>query len=164
MKRFISLFISLLITVTLAGCHSSASDTVSFYYCQDPQQHQYFDSDSIIQAEHRDLMGHQGDIKYMVGLYLAGPIDEGMAVPFTKSTKLLSAQLSDRKVLIELSDHTRSLTDSEFSLSCAALAMTCMDFIDCTNVTIISANRSITMNADSILLSDALPTQETNGG
>ena len=164
MKRLISVLLCCLMVSTLLGCHSADPGTVSFYYCRDPEQYQYFESDSVIQAESRDLVGHLGDLKYMVGLYLTGPIEEGMAVPFSKSTKLLSVQQEGLHVFVELSDHTRALTDSEFSLACAALAMTCMDFTGCKEVTISSGSRSITLNADTIVLSDNLPQLETTGG
>ena len=164
MKRLISALLSCLMVLSLLGCHSADTGTVSFYYCRDPEQYQYFESDSVIQSESRDLVGHLGDLKYMVGLYLAGPIGEGMAIPFSKSTKLLSVQQDDHIILIELSDHANVLTDSEFSLNCAALAMTSMEFTDCEKVTISSGNRSITLSADNIILSDDLPQQESTGG
>ena len=164
MKRLFFILLCSLMVLSLMGCGSADTGTVSFYYCRDPEQYQYFESDSVIQAERRDLIGHQGDLKYMVGLYLAGPMEEGMAIPFSKSTKLLSVQQNCQSILIELSDHTNILTDSEFSLACAALAMTCMDFTDCEDVTISSGNRSITLQADDIILSDNLPQQETTGG
>ena len=164
MKRIISTLFCCLIVSVLLGCHSADSGSVSFYYCRDPEQYQYFESDSVIQAESRDLVGHLGDLKYMVGLYLTGPIEEGMAIPFSKSTKLLSVEQDGEHVFVELSDHTRALTDSEFSLACAALAMTCMDFTDCEEVTISSGSRSITLNTGTIVLSDNIPQQETTGG
>ena len=164
MKRLFFILLCSLMVLSLMGCGSADTGTVSFYYCRDPEQYQYFESDSVIQAERRDLIGHQGDLKYMVGLYLAGPMEEGMAIPFSKSTKLLSVQQNGQSILIELSDHTNILTDSEFSLACAALAMTCMDFTDCEDVTISSGSRSITLQADDIILSDNLPQQETTGG
>lgn len=148
----------------LNGCGSGEQNTVSFYYCRDPAQYQYFEKDGVIQSEQRDLLGHRDDLRYMVGLYLAGPMNEGLVIPFSKSTKLLSVRKEDSSILIELSDHSKVLTDSEFTLACAALTMTCMEFTECSNVTIASGGRSITMNADSIILSDILPQQETTGG
>lgn len=164
MKKIFSVLLCCFMILALVGCHSSDTGAVSFYYCREPDQYQYFESGSVIQVEYRDLIGHQGDLKYMVGLYLAGSMEEGMAIPFSKSTKLLSVQQTGHSILIELSDHTTVLTDSEFSLACAALAMTCMDFMDCEDVTISSGNRSITLQADNMILSDNLPQQETNGG
>jgi len=164
MKQLAAALLCCLMALSLLGCRSADTGTVSFYYYRDPEQYQYFESDSVIHAESRDLVGHLGDLKYMVGLYLAGSMEEGMAIPFSRSTKLLSVQQTEGSILIELSDHTKILTDSEFSLACAALAMTCMDFTDCKNVTISSGNRSITLQADDIILSDNLPQQETTGG
>ena len=164
MKQIAIRLICCLMTLMLLGCQSAETGTVSFYYCRDPEQYQYFESDSVIHAELRDLLGHAGDLKYMVGLYLAGPMEEGMAVPFSKSTKLLSVQQDNGSILIELSDHTKVLTDSEFSLACAALAMTCMDFTDCDAVSISSGTRSITLTAENIVLYDDLPHQDTTGG
>jgi len=164
MKRILCFLLSVLVIFSLSGCHSSERSGVSFYYCRDPELYQYFDPEAVIQSETRDLVGHMGDLKYMVGLYLAGPLEEGMAIPFSKSTKLLSVQKDGDSILIELSDHTKALTDSEFSLACAALTMTCMDFTTCSEVTILSGERSITMNAGNIVLSDSLPQQETTGG
>lgn len=164
MKRSLALVLCAVLIILMSGCQSDERSGVTFYYCRDPQSYQYFTADGVIQAEIRDLVGHTGDLKYMVGLYLAGSLEEGMAIPFNKSTKLLSVQEDDTSVLIELSDHTKVLTDSEFSLACAALSLTCMDFTGCSDITIISGDRSITMNADSIILSDILPQQETTGG
>lgn len=164
MKQCFSILLCIILIFSLIGCTSQDSSSVTFYYCRDPEQYQYFESDSVISAEHRDLIGHTGDLKYMVGLYLAGPLGEGMTVPFSKSTKLLSVEQHGDTVQIELSDHTMVLTDSEFSLACAALSMTCMEFINCREVTISSGNRSITMHTDSIILSDTLPEEETTGG
>ena len=164
MNRIRAIVLCCLLALSLLGCHSADTGTVSFYYCRDPEQYQYFEANSVIQPERRELIGHMDDLNYMVGLYLAGPMEEGMAVPFSKSTKLLSVEQTENSILVVLSDHTKALTDSEYSLACAALAMTCMDFTDAEKVTISSGSRSITLTAEDIVLSDLLPQQETTGG
>ncbi|MGM9590213.1 MAG: GerMN domain-containing protein [Faecousia sp.] len=118
----------------------------------------------MIHSEERDLTGHRDDLRYMVGLYLAGPLEEGLSIPFTKTTRLLSAEKTDGIITIELSDHTYTMTDSEFSLACACLTLTCMSFTECESVTVISGPRSVTMDKNNILLYDSLPQQETTGG
>ena len=164
MKRLICWLLTVIIAFSLSGCDSGEQNAVSFYYCRNTVQYQYFEEDAVICAEQRDLQGHRDDLRYMVGLYLAGPMPEGLITPFSKSTKLLSVQKEEDQILIELSDHSKILKDSEFTLACAALTMTCMDFTPCSNVSISSGGRSVTMNADSIILSDILPQQETIGG
>lgn len=163
MKRILFPII-LILLIFLSACQTADLDEVTFYYCRDPQQYQYFQDDSVICAESRDIMGHRTDLQYMAGLYLAGPMEEGLIPPFNKSTRLLSIRQEDSSLLVELSDHAEILTDSEFSLSCACFAMTCMDFVQCDDVTITSGERSITMNRENIVLLDSLPQQETNGG
>ena len=110
MKRILLMFL-LLITLMLSGCSAEDPNTVQFYYCRDPHQYQYFESDAVIRAESRDLLGHRNDLKYMLGLYLAGPLEEGLVIPCSKSTRLLSVTNDGGKILIELSDHNTSLTD-----------------------------------------------------
>ena len=164
MKRHICLLLLFTIIFSLFACDSGEQNSVSFYYCRDAAQYQYFEDNAVVCAEQRDLQGHRDDLRYMVGLYLAGPMTEGLITPFSKSTKLLSVQKEEDQILIELSDHSKILTDSEFTLACAALTMTCMDFTECRKVSISSGGRSVTMNADSIILSDILPQQEITGG
>jgi len=164
MRKILSFLLCTLFCCCLMGCTTADSNSVSFYYSRDPEQYQYFEEDSVIHSELRDLTGHRNDLRYMVGLYLAGPLEEGLITPFTKSTRLISVEKEDNEVFIELSDHANVLTDAEYSLSCAALTLTCMNFTHCDAVTIVSGERSVTMTADSILLFDTLPQQETTGG
>ncbi len=154
----------LLLCLFLPGCQRADENSVSFYYSRDPQQYQYFEENAVIDREYRDLTGHRKDLRYMTGLYLAGPMEEGLIPPFSKSTRLLSVQQDGGAITIELSDHTSIMTDSEFSLACACLTLTCLDFTECEEVTVVSGERSVTMTADSILLSDTLLQQETTGG
>ena len=164
MKQLISLLLSAALLLCLAGCQSSDSNSAQFYYCCNPENRSYFEENSMIQAESRDLTGHRTDLHYMLGLYLAGPKDEDLVVPFSRQTKLLSVRQENETIVVELSDHTMSLSDSEFSLSCACLTMTCMDFVQCQSVTIRSGDRSATMTRDNIILKDTLPQQESTGG
>ena len=164
MKQCLCIFLAGLMLLSMTGCHSPEPGGVTFYYCRESDNYQFFKEDGVIHGETRDIMGHRNDLRYMVSLYLAGPMEEGLSTPFTKATRLVSAEIADRQILIELSGHNKILSDSEFSLGCACLALTCMEFMDCDSVTILSGERSVTMHADSILMYDTLPQQETTGG
>lgn len=164
MRRMIACFLSFFLCSSLLGCQSQNGNSIVFYYSRDPSFYQYFEEDGVIHSEERDLTGHRDDLRYMVGLYLAGPLEEGLSIPFTKTTRLLSAEKTDGIITIELSDHTYTMTDSEFSLACACLTLTCMSFTECESVTVISGPRSVTMDKNNILLYDSLPQQETTGG
>lgn len=154
----------LLLMIFLTACQPVNLDSVTFYYFRESDQYQYFEDNGVICTENRDLLGHRSDLQYMAGLYLAGPLEEGMASPFTKSTRLLSIQQVDSEILVELSEHTAVLTDSEFTLSSACLAMTCMDFTPCDAVTVTAGDRSVTLTLENIVLFDSLQQQEINGG
>ena len=161
MKRFLWLLGCLALVLTLAGCHSPESGQIRFYYCRDPEQYQYFEEDGVIRAEDRELLSHRGDLQYLMGLYLAGPLEEGLRSPFPQNTSLLSIRKQKDAVFVELSDLGGMLTDAEFTLACCCLTLTCLDAAQCDTVTITSGSRSVTMNADSILLFDGLTPQET---
>ena len=162
MRKFIALLL-ILSTLFLWGCKSAEPNGVTFYYSRQPDQFQYFKEDGVISSEIRDLAGHRNDLRYMVGLYLAGPLEEGLALPFPKAVHLITVDQMNDRITVQLSGHTNILTDSEFALGCACLALTCMDFTTCNEVTVISDTRALTLSKDSILLYDSLP-QENNGG
>ena len=165
MKRPLCLSIVLSLLLCLCGCGSPAIDPVDFHYCRNPDQFQYFETDSVIRHESRDLTGHMGDLRYMIGLYLAGPLEEGLVCPFPAQTRLLSVKTEGDTAFIELSDLEQLLSDSQFSLACACLTLSCMSFSSCTAVTITSGSRSVTMNTDNLSLFDASVMEEAaNGG
>ena len=164
MKRLFCLFFAALLLMQ-SGCSSAVMDPVSFYYCRDAEHYQYFSPDGVIAPEERDLTGHRGDLRYLVGLYLAGPMEEGMVCPFPAHTQLLSARKIVNSVRIELSDLSESMTDAQFSLAGTCLSMTCMSFVSCGEVIVSSGDRSITITPENILLFDNHTTEESpNGG
>ena len=164
MKRFLSLLISFSLLLCLMGCSSAEPNGVAFYYSKKSDQFDYFEEDGVIRSEQRDLIGHRDDLRYMVGLYLAGPMDETLSMPFPKTTRLISVEKNNGIITITLSGHANILTDSEFALGCACLTITCMEFTDCKAVTVVSDERSITLDQSKILLYDSLPQQENTGG
>ena len=164
MNRILAYFLAAALLLSFSGCKAQDPDDVTFYYSRSPEQYQYYAGDGVIRTEVRTLSGHRQDLQYLVGLYLAGPLDESLISPFPKSVRLLSVEQTGSDIRIELTDQSRIMSDSEFSLACACLTMTCTRFTGCDSVTVISADRTLTMNADSILFLDPLPQQETTGG
>ena len=65
------------------------------------------------------------------------------------------------ELTIEISNTSALLTDSEFSLACACLSMTCMELTNAENVTITSGSRSLTLSRDNLLLNDTVSPEET---
>jgi len=167
MKRLICFLTAFLLLLSLAGCgHGSRSmDPVSFYYCRDPGSYQYFERNGVIQSELRDMTEHRNDLKYLLSLYLAGPMEEGLVSPFSRQVRLLSVTQVQENLQVEISDPGQTMSDAQFSLACACLTLTCLDVSSCTSVTVISGSKSITLDNQSILLFDAASgEQPTDGG
>ena len=53
MKRILWVMIFVFLLISLSACQPSDPDGVTFYYCRDPQQYQYFQDDGVICAESR---------------------------------------------------------------------------------------------------------------
>lgn len=162
MRRLTSLVLTAVLVFALPGCgrlKDSEKDSITFYYQR--AEFLYGEEDSVIASETREASGHAADLSYLLSLYLAGPLDEGLVSPFPRGTRLLSVQEEDDTLLLEISDTEDSLSESRFSLACACLTMTCLELSAAGNVIITSGERTITMTRDSFLLSDGTVPETT---
>lgn len=159
MKRLTAVI--LLLALLLCGC-GQINEPVRFYYVQKDYQSTLTE---IIVSEERDASGHQGDLSYLLTLYLMGPADDRLRCLLPLGISVKAAQNKDGSVDLQLPDTSKTLSDSDFSLACACLALTCLDITDATEVNITSANRSVTMSRDNLTLFDnttqTTPTEET---
>ena len=163
MKRYKLLIALLILSCLLFGCRDAEKDPqdhATFYYCR--SEYQYGSDESVVVAEKRDVSGHADDVNYILTLYLLGPMDETLISPLPGTTRLLSLENDKQVLTITLSDTDKELSDAQFTLACGCLTKTCLELTDSTAVTIISGDRSITMDAgDLLLFDDGLPA-ETN--
>lgn len=152
MKRFLSLL--LIFCLVLSGCGILAErmrEPVTFYYVRSGYD---ANMSQVIGSEERDAAGHRGELSYLLALYLMGPSQEGLRMPFPGSTRVLSVEREGGSITLELSDTGITLTDAQFSLACACLSLTCLNLTDAETVTILSAERSVTMSRDNLVLFD----------
>ena len=120
--------------------------------------------DGVIAAEERDMSSHADDLRYMVALYLAGPLDEGLVCPFPKSTRLVDVAIENGVIQIELSDFGNFMTDSQFSIAAACISKTFLHHFGAASVIVKSGVRTITMNGENIILFDSATPETTEGG
>ena len=151
MKRLTAIF--LLCIFLLSGCGDTLKDPVTFYYLNSGYEE---DMSSAIGSELREASGHRDDLKYLMALYLMGPAEEDLQSPLPAGTTIQSAQRHDKNVTLTLSDVSDSMTDARFTLACGCLTLTCLDLTDASSVTIISGDRSLTLDADDLLLQDLI--------
>lgn len=157
MKKVLCLLVLPVLVVSFCACTFFKADTVSFYY---PRREFLFDEqDGVIAPENRDASGHTTDMQYLLSLYLMGPLSQDLAPAFPKKTHLISCSRNDAKINIELSDTSEDLTDADFSLSCACLALTCIRAFSAEEIMIISGSRTHSIREDTLLLyEDPFPT------
>ena len=155
MKRVLCLLLCGCFLMALCGCSVSSSisgEPVSFYYRR--AEFQYHSSENVIVPEQREISGQGGDLNYLVTLYLVGPLDDSLILPFPKGTKLLALEESEGRLLLTISDNAETLSDSAFSLACTCLALTCISISDACEVTIVCGERTITITSDNLILTD----------
>ena len=149
MKRLICAL--LLMSMLLCGCTERLKEPVTFYYIRAAYE---TDMSAIIGSELREASGHREDLAYLMALYLMGPADEELRDPLPRGTSIESVEHKNAAVVLHLSDLTDTMTDSQFTLACSCLTLTCLELTDAESVTIISGDRSITLQADTLILQD----------
>lgn len=145
----------LLCTLLLSGCGDTLKEPVTFYYLNSNYEE---DMSPAIGSEQREAAGHRDDLMYLLALYLMGPAVEDLRSPLPRGTTLQSIEQHGANIILTLSDMSDSLADARFTMACSCLTLTCLDLTDATNITIISGDRSITLNANNLLLQDLITT------
>ena len=150
MKRMVCYL--LLLCLLLTGCNSVGEwikEPVTFYYVRENYQKEMT---QVIAPEIREASGHREDLSYLLALYSMGPSQEDLQMVLPRYTTILPTERTQHSVELTLSDNTEAMTDVDFTLSSACLAMTCMELIDVQQVTVVSGDRSITIRKDNLLL------------
>jgi len=158
MKRFFAVLI--LFSILLPGC--GVKEQALFYYCNTEFLHDT--QDSVIVSEKRDISAHSGDLPFLISLYLMGPLEKEYVSPFPAGVKLIDTQISADSLTITL-DEINNLSDYEYTLACACMALTCMELSAVKMVTVTSGDRTITIDPNMLTLYDSgIPIESTTGG
>jgi spore germination protein GerM len=161
MKRIISLYLLLCL---LTGCSSMGErlkEPVNFYYVRENYREEMGE---VISPEVREASGHRYDLPYLLALYSLGPSQEDLHSLLPRNTTILPTERTPHSVELTLSENTQAMTDADFTLTSACLAMTCMELLDIRQVTVISGDRNITLREDNLMLYNSIvqkPQEET---
>ena len=161
MKRLIGLM--LLCSLLLTGCSSMGErvkEPVTFYYVRQNYQEEMGD---VISPEIREASGHRYDLPYLLALYSTGPSSNGLVSPFSLNTTILPVEHAEEGLVLSIMNEIQIMSDAEYTVACACLAMTCMEIIDVEQITVICGDRSITINTDSLLLNSNSETISSEG-
>ena len=157
MKRIICLILILLLI--LPGC--SGKDQASFHYCR--REFQYNSQDSVIVRESRDIADHADDLDFLIALYLLGPLETDYVCPFPAGTQLMGTYMEQDHLTVVLTE-TSTMTDLEYSLASACMALTCMELTQASTVTVTTESRSLTITPELLTIYDrGIPDQITGG-
>lgn len=157
MKKLICFLLAFLMVLSITGCVKGPQDSeVPFYYRR--AEFDYGVPDGIIAQELHDVSGHTDDLKYLLALYLQGPSDQELVLPFPEGTILVELSQEDQIVTVTLSSVSTRLDDMDLTIACVCLAETCFAISDAQQVHIQSlvsaAGKSVdtTITRGSILL------------
>ena len=155
MKRFLALFLILALLAGFAAC--SETEAVTFYYLRNESAYQFGTPDAVIAGESREAAGHVHDLRYLLILYLHGPVNENLHSPFPSGTSLVNLEQHGTALTIRLSSIASAMKGTDLTLACACIARTCFEITDAQSVTVISTgfgNVAMTLTRDSLLLVD----------
>ena len=152
MKRLISLI--LLFGFLLSGCSMGEriKEPVNFYYIQENYREEM---GNVIAREVREAAGHRYDLPYLLALYSMGPSKAGLLSPFPVNTMILPVEHSEDGLVLSVLDEIHDMTDAQYTLASACLAMTFMEIIDVEQITVICGDRSLTFKSDTLLTDSA---------
>ena len=159
MKRIVCL---LLIFALLTGCtnlHLGRQESgVQFYYRSADSD--YFSPLGAMGKEQRTLREDQMNIKGMMELYLGGPMDPELTVPFPKEMRLIRSEQTSREITLVFDDSLAALTGVGLRLACACIARTVSEYGGYETVTIraetleLDGEEEITVRPSDLVLED----------
>ena len=162
MKRVICLI--LVACLAFSGCSMLGERTkepVTFYYVRENYKK---DMEQVLASEVREATGHRDDLPYLLALYSMGPSSEDLISPFPRNTRITPTARTNNSMELSLSDNVLTLSEAEFTLASACIAMTCMEMTAVEKVIVVCENRRISIDKDNVMLySDMLqnPREET---
>lgn len=151
MKKLLAALLLCAMLMTLTACgYDRMQQTVSFYYPR--REIVYGDDSGVIGAETRDAADRTDDLRYLLAMYMQGPLDETFYSPFPSGCKLQSVSTAGDDLAITLSSRFSSLEGLDLSIACASLARTALELSGAESVHIKAAAQDESGSAVNIIL------------
>ena len=150
MKRLVCLIC--LFALLLSGCSVTGEwikEPVTFYYVHENYQK---DMSQVIVSELREASGHRDDLTYLLALYSMGPSSEKLKSPFPRNVQIMPIERTADSIVLSITEIAQNMTDADFTLASACLALTCMDLTNAQEITIECADKKVTINNSNLLL------------
>jgi len=117
-RRIFSLILTVILLISLSGCHYSDSsndilEPVEFYYLRSSESFVYGSADGVIASEVREASGHTNDLTYLLSMYLPQEAQKSLTAalvalggvvsrPATDAVEI-GSQIADRFSIISFS-------------------------------------------------------------
>jgi hypothetical protein len=125
MKKWIAVLLILCLTLPLFACdyiYSGYYNAVEFFYLQ--KDLAYGKKEGVISSEIREA-GHGKNLDRILKLYLLGPLDDDLTIPFPKGTSVVSLEIHEEGIYIALNEVFATLSGIELTTACICIAKTC---------------------------------------
>ena len=161
MKRVLIGLLIFTLLFPLCACSEEEPEIqspVNFYYRR--KDVVFEGSVSVIAPEVREALGHENDLSYLLGLYLAGPSTKDMQNTFPYGTRLVSVTIKEERATITVTSHMANLKGIDLTIACACITQTVMELTDAKSVEVKASSatlnglESIIMDKESLLLLD----------
>lgn len=163
MKKQLVLILVTTLLLSLCACNTVSNNMrfpVKFYYCTDSIS--YGTPNGVITSEVRDCFPYADDTLALINLYFDGPKTSNCTSPYPSNVRATKLFFSDDVARIYLNDRFSDISGINFTMACACLAKTLMDFYACNTVEINYArafndgSTSVTITKDSMLFLDTV--------
>lgn len=125
MKRVICIALIFILTMLTLGCGKQSSDgeePANFYYRN--YSVSFFEEDSVIAPEVRDISRFSGNTLSIINAYLEGPLSEKLSSPFPNGLQAVSIDRTGDTLSITFTEQLASLSGLDLSIACACICST----------------------------------------
>lgn len=161
MKRILSLVIIAFLTFSLCACQDNSEDAPGFYYPRSFDKDQYNSFQPVIAPDSREPVAGK-DLRYLIQLYMEGPVSEELYSPFPEGLRLLGLILEEDCITISLSQEYLSLEGIDLTLAGACLAKTCFSLSDVSRIRVQCGTKIWDYHRSSFLFTDTSETETAN--
>lgn len=159
MRQLFCVICAVVLLLSMCACNNNASQIikpVNFYYQTDPSNYHA----KAITPEVRESDGYSNDLKGLLQQYVNGPVSDGFLNPFPKNVSVLSVEVTNTTVALQLNSRFAQLGETDMTLACACLTETVLEITQRHRLVITSVDAfgniiyTTSMTRDHILLSD----------
>ena len=159
MKKLISLLLCAAALFSLAACDASRCRTPgNFYYRKtDPS---YGSSEGLIAPEIRELCSYEENFPEILDGYFAGPDSRSLESPFPRDVHVVSWDLTEEMLSLNLSESFAALSGVDLSVACSCIARTFLELLPVERVCIeaesklLNGQNAIVLTRDNMSFAD----------